>query len=406
MALSLAGDLTLYAVLPAYAAELAISLAAVGILLSANRLVRLISNPLVGLLANRFTRRRLVLTGLTTGLLSTLLYVVANNLWVFLLGRLLWGISWSIIYIGIFCIILDITGLEDRGWGSGLLQTFYFVGLAITPLLGGLFSSWFGFSQALLLCAVLQGAGLLTVLAFLPETFNPDLENLPRFSFADWIEKARSKLKIISAVWFRQNREVLTANYLYMVTLFVGDGIIMSTITLYLKERYGNTMQVGQVVVPVAIMGGVLLAMRAVISAGAAPWTGHWSDRSRNRWMAARWGAWVTITGCWLLVPERNFSLMVAGVALAAFGSGMVMAVLPAVVSSAAGRQGEFAMGVLATSGDIGCAIAPLFGYLLLECVSLSALYLISGGLLVTGALASLLVVRSGARSTQTVDTR
>ncbi len=100
MMLSLAGDLTLYAVLPAYAASLAISLAAVGVLLSANRLVRLASNPLVGLLAGRVSRRRLFLSGLTTGIASPLLYILARDFVFFLLGRLLWGISWSMINIG------------------------------------------------------------------------------------------------------------------------------------------------------------------------------------------------------------------------------------------------------------------------------------------------------------------
>lgn len=94
MALSLAGDLTLYAVLPAYASSLGIGLATLGILLSANRIIRLISNPLVGYLADRFNRRTLVLIGLSLGVLSTLLYVVPHGFGAFFFGRILWGISW------------------------------------------------------------------------------------------------------------------------------------------------------------------------------------------------------------------------------------------------------------------------------------------------------------------------
>lgn len=88
MILSLAGDLTLYAVLPTYAATRAYDLATVGLLLSANRLVRLGSNPLAGLLYSSSRRRGYVLAGFGFGTLSTLLYLLPGTGW-FLAGRLL-----------------------------------------------------------------------------------------------------------------------------------------------------------------------------------------------------------------------------------------------------------------------------------------------------------------------------
>ncbi len=244
MALALAGDLTLYAVLPAYAAGLGIGLASLGLLLSANRLIRLVSNPLVGMLSGRVRRRGLVLAGLTTGMLSTLLYVLAHGFWVFLLGRVLWGISWSLLYIGIYCMILDVTEPEERGWGSGMLQTFYFAGLAINPLIGGFLSARFGFVNALLVCAGLQALGLLGAVLFLPDTHPVavpgDAQARPRFSPARWWAGVREWLGGLSAAWFSRNRVVISANTLYLLTLFIGDGIIMSTITLYLQQRYGS----------------------------------------------------------------------------------------------------------------------------------------------------------------------
>jgi len=48
VAISLLGDSTLYAVLPSHADPLGIKLAFVGILLSANRFVRLLTNSLAG----------------------------------------------------------------------------------------------------------------------------------------------------------------------------------------------------------------------------------------------------------------------------------------------------------------------------------------------------------------------
>lgn len=399
MALSLAGDLTLYAVLPAYSTSLGLSLATLGVLLSANRLIRLASNPLVGLLADRFSRRRFVLTGLTTGVISTCLYVAAHGFWLFLLGRILWGISWSILYIGIYCMMTDVTDAQDRGWGSGMLQTFYFFGLAFNPVIGGFLSDQMGVTTAMIACAGIQGIGWLGAVWFLPET-RPVVKRSPAVPLALNIHFAAARQKVsgwvgsVSREWFARNRETLSANYLYLLTLFIGDGIIMSTITMYLKQRYGHGVPLGQLALPAASVGGVLIALRAVISAGAAPLAGRWSDRSGARWGVAGWGALIAIAGCGLLGLGSHFWVIILGIILASFGSGMLMAVIPAIVSSASGKQSSLAIGFLTTSGDVGCAVAPLMSYTLFSSLALSQLYLISAGLLVTGLLLALTMTR------------
>ena len=50
---SLAGDLTLYATLPVNAGNLLLTLGQVGVILSANRFIRLLSNPITGYLVDR-----------------------------------------------------------------------------------------------------------------------------------------------------------------------------------------------------------------------------------------------------------------------------------------------------------------------------------------------------------------
>jgi MFS family permease len=189
--------------------------------------------------------------------------------------------------------------------------------------------------------------------------------------------------------------EILSANYIYLLTLFIGDGIIMSTVTLYLKQRYGDMIGIGTLAVPVAAAGGILLALRAIVSACAAPLAGRWSDRRGMRWGVAGWGTLAAAAGCAFLAINGSIGLILVGISLASLGSGMLMAVLPAIVSSAAGGdQGGFAIGVLMTSGDFGCAIAPLIGYTLLGSISLSQQYLISAGLLITGGIVILATIR------------
>jgi MFS family permease len=397
LCLSLAGDLTLYAVLPLYASNLGLSLATLGVLLSANRLIRLGSNPVVGWLSGHFRRRSLILTSLALGTLSTLLYVLADGFTVFLIGRILWGISWSMLYIGIYCIMFDITSLEDRGWGSGLVQTFYFAGLALNPLLGGFLSDWIGFANALLACTGLQGFGLVLAFLFLPETHPIEQQANPliMITYKTIQQGVCTFWNTLTEKLSTIDRKSLAANYLYMLTLFIGDGIIMSTLTLYLTQRYGEAITLYRLTLPIASAGGILLALRAVVSTGVAPLAGFWSDRGGLHWLVSAWGTFFAILGCIILAIDGRFSLVLIGIILSAWGGGMLSTVLPVIVSSTTSpAKSGFAIGVLTTSGDLGCALAPLASYALLGSIGLSMQYLISAGLLLSGGIIILAILK------------
>ena len=384
--LSLAGNLTIYTALPAYAPALGVGMAALGVLLSANRLVRLIANPVMGYLTDRIGHQNMFLSGLALGAFSTLFYILARGFWLLLLGRLLWGIAWSILYIGLYCLLLDHTDRQDWGWGSGSIQTFYFIGLAVTPVLGGFLSDRLGFTRAMLVCMIIQAAGF--VFAFL---FLPHRQAVP----AKVQEKQKSKFSFrsirISGIsiprgWFAKNRAILTANYLYLLTLFIGDGFILSTVTLFLKQRYGASITLGWILLPVVTASGILLALRSVISALAAPLTGRWSDKSGRYWTISAWATFATILGCLLLAVRAGWGLILGGIGLVSFGGGALMTLLPVIVKKASGDEHSgLAIGVLTTSGDIGCALAPLISYALLGVLSFEQLYLVSAVLMASG---------------------
>ena len=150
LALSLTGDSTLYAVLPNRGEVVGVSLGAVGVLLGANRLVRIPGNPLAGLLNDRLGRRRLFLLGLALGILSTLAYGLVRGFWPMLGARLLWGIAWSLINVGGYTMILDRSSRADRGRMTGFYQMFYLLGLTLSPLVGGALTDALGFQVAVL----------------------------------------------------------------------------------------------------------------------------------------------------------------------------------------------------------------------------------------------------------------
>jgi MFS family permease len=95
LALSLPGDSVLYLLLPVHAATFGITLPEAGLLLAANRLVRVFGYGWVaGFYAHRGPRAACLLAA-GGAALSTLGYATLSGVWPLLLARLLWGLSFA-----------------------------------------------------------------------------------------------------------------------------------------------------------------------------------------------------------------------------------------------------------------------------------------------------------------------
>jgi MFS family permease len=410
ISLSLPGDQTLYAVLPTQAQAVGISLSVVGVLLGINRLIRIPGNPIAGLLYDQFGRRRLFLLGLLLGTLSTASYAIAQSFPAWLAGRLLWGIAWSLLNVGGLTMMLDVTEDHDRGRVIGLYQLSYLVGLAFSPLLGGLLTDAFGFRPALLVGAAVTGVAVIITCFALPETRStPPATAAYRRPIKKLVTSLKRTLRHLTlprmlplfnhparqsgqgarTLRRAQKGGLLAISYIYLVTFFAGNGVVMSTISLYLKQNFGDEVLIGNVVVGVASLGGLLLAMRSVLGMVAGPISGHLSDLKENRWPVVFGGISVGIAGFGVLILGRNFWSVVLGVVLIALSSGTLLTTLVALTGdlAASDRQGR-TIGRLATAGDLGSATGPLLAYALVSLISLRWIYLLCGLSFVSSLLA------------------
>lgn len=392
VALSLTGDSTLYAVLPNQAEVVGVSLGTVGVFMGVNRLVRIPANPLAGILNDRLGRRRLFLLGLSLGILSTLAYGLVHGFWPMLAARLLWGTAWALINVGGYTMILDRSSREDRGRLTGFYQMFYLLGLTFSPLVGGALTDALGFRPAVAVCAGLSAVGLAVAAMALPETGpeRPAARSKPagvRLAFGQLLTLRHSEPR------------VLLAAGLYFAVFFVSSGVLMSTIGLYLDQRWAGGLTVGGVSVGVASMAGGMLALRSLLGIAAGPVAGTLSDRLRSRWPVVGFGLVLGLVGFGLLAAGGGVPSVAAGVALVALGSGGLIAALAAVVGDlAAGSRQGMIMGILATAGDAGSAAGPLLAYGLAVAMDLRWVYLLCAGTLALG-LASVAVWGREARA-------
>jgi len=375
--LSLFGDLTLYAVLVTQLDVVGLSLGAVGIMLGVNRLIRIPGNPLAGTLFDRWGRRRLFITGMVLGVLSTASFGLVRGFWPFLAGRLVWGMAWTLINVGGMAMVVDISTKANRGRLTGLYNTWVLVGLAAGPLVGGLLVDAIGFRPALLTCAGITAIGLVVAIVSLPETAPPGSREEREPQTATSLRRRLGDIWQRAGTLLHTNRGLVTASWLFLITMFAGEGVILSTVSLLLQQRFGEAVALGRLVLGVASAGGILLALRSLLASVVGPLAGHLSDTRSGRWPVIAGSLVVGMAGFGLLAFATSLGAIVAGVALGAVSGGAAAATLGAQVGDLTppGRQGVV-MGAYATAGDVGSTAGPFLAFALLSIVNLQWVYL------------------------------
>jgi MFS family permease len=177
---------------------------------------------------------------------------------------------------------------------------------------------------------------------------------------------------------------------LYLITQFAGEGVTLSTISLLLQKRFGESLAVGQLALSVASAGGILLALRSLVAGASGPLAGHWSDSRAGRRTAIQGSLVISILGFGLLSVAESLWVIVLSIVLGAVGAGAALATLAAYLGDAAPphRQAQI-MGIYAAVGDIGSTAGPLLAFTLVPVMDLRWVYLICASVFLLGLLLS-----------------
>jgi MFS family permease len=369
--LSLLGDSSLYAVLPTQTVAAGVSVASVGILLSANRFIRLVLNGPAGMAYDRWPRRPLFVSALFIGACSTAIYGLTHGFWPLLLGRLLWGLAWAGIWVGGNTIVLDIVDAKKRGRWIGIYQFSFFLGASGGAMLGGVLTDLLGFDQTMIVGAALTFIGAVIALIFLPETRPSE-----PYPANDTVNSQRSLVSRSS-----EKAEFLSISALYGANRLVIAGILMSTLGIFLKNQIGEQVQVASHAIGVATLTGMALGLSTLIAMVSAPLIGSVSDHVGNRWLVAAGGLVPGVVGFGLMALGLPVTVL-AGVPLIATTSGSNQGLSTALTgdmvnSSMQSRR----LGLLFTFGDFASAIGPPLAYALMPMAGVTTLYLSSAGI-------------------------
>ncbi|OLC19270.1 MAG: hypothetical protein AUH33_05965 [Chloroflexi bacterium 13_1_40CM_68_21] len=264
VAASLVGDTLLYTVLPVSAARLGISRPVVGVILSANRWVRLLTNPLAARLYERFPAGALVVVALVIGVVSTATYAAPAWLAMLLAGRLLWGLSYSLLRLGSFLAAIDdaqghagrMIGNTRAIWGVGYLAGAVYAPFAVES---------FGWTGACL------GAAAITAVAGLG----------PAWIVAAWRRGVRFVEAEVTAasVWEPRLIALFVAASL---ELAIYAGVLVAAGGFRVDELFGPGVAVFSLIVPATFIAAAFALTQRIAQVAWTPIAGRLADRSAH----------------------------------------------------------------------------------------------------------------------------
>jgi MFS family permease len=352
-ALSLFGDQALYTILPTCADKLGLIPFQVGVILSINRWVRLLTNHLAERLVRRFSPTRLLLIALTLGALLTLVYSTRPMFVILLVARMLWGLCWSFIrQVGIMTSI-DCSSEQTKGrivgLYNGIARTGSFVGMVVGGALYDLFRLTLGlgfkvgFSLTFAIFGVMSFLGL-------------------RLGAA-----ARRGLRSHESV-FRNPPAESKSDHIFglLVCAFVigcvGPGVILSTLGFILKWYVGEDLAVLGVPIGVATLTGLLISSRYAINALGAPTLGALLDRTGHHV-----GTVVCFCIATLILLAATFTSSVVVLACLIPAFFVCATSINVALIAEAGRSGSRAFARYASASDFGCAVGPILMWTIFE---------------------------------------
>ena len=388
LALVILGDSLMYVVLPTKFVEFGIGptlgLSAgfwVGLALSANRFVRLISNVLAARSYERAGLRIPFILAVITGALTTFAYSTSTGIVLLLVARIFWGVAYSFMRLASQIVAFRFGSDRDRGKYFGFINTGQRAGSIVAVTAGVAMASTIGSQEAF---AVLAGIGVIGVaIAFLAPRIDvqrPSAVNVGASKRSAFSRISPVNLMAPQSLDLNLRRYVASLSLLRFSIAFAANGLAIATVSPYLAEMLADGR-------------GLLVGTR---------WFGDLALSIPSGAISDRLGRTPTILAG---IAVMTFVLIIVGifespelflilVPLMFFSSILVTTSLDVTLGeSVAADERVSALARYSTWQDLGSALGPLIGLTLAEIIGFRGGYLLAA--LMLSIAVSILMITS-----------
>lgn len=322
-------------ILPFYAISLGAKPAELGMLTAAFAFMSLVFGPVMGKLADRFGRKKILLVGTAGFAAAYVLFAFTDSLAMAFLARAIEGVAAAAIFPCCISLLSDFTSEQQRGKAMGLVGMAFSLGLIAGPAFGGIASA-ISVKDVFFLSAALAALNFLSV------------------SFQIKEPHAKSESKDIP------KQEISLLEHLSSPLLFLFLGSFMTAfmiggldaiLAIYTGEKLGfSSPQIGLIFTYI----GILIMVMQFVSGGLV-----------NRFGELRLipaGLFLSGSGFFLLIFTHDWLTVLFPLAVFVAGNALVFpSVNSLITKKVAGKRGAV-LGLLSSFQSLGQMIGPLLG--------------------------------------------
>jgi DHA1 family multidrug resistance protein-like MFS transporter len=225
----------------------------VGLVVSAWFLSRIFLELPAGLISDRIGKRRLLIFGLALSCLGPVLCSQANNIWLLIIGRGIWGLGSGLFFMSNAVLLMDILPSNVRGRTLGLFQGIEFVGSFIGAPVGAFLSVYMSFNQ------VFYFTLLLTVISLFTAWRSGGMKSVEK----EVIRKQQLPLReVMKALG---NRGILIVCLSTVLRMLIMQGIFQTVFQLYLNQELSFVVSAIGLILSTRIAGQIISLVYAGI---------------------------------------------------------------------------------------------------------------------------------------------
>lgn len=342
---------TVFPIFPIVGLRVHLSLPLIGLILAANRAVRVVASPFVGMLADRFGGRRTLLIGLAITIVTMALYLAGMLTGhvgpCFLVGRMIHGVGSACVFVSAQALALHAAGNGRGGGTAGVVRASIVIGVPVGLAVGGLLADLIGEERTFAV------AGIAVCVALVAASFTvPDL----RATFS-------ARPNLVKLLRELRDRRLLAIGSLNFALGFTVGGLVLTTLALLVKDRhivvFGRDAQG---------TAGLLMGWMTILDAVLTPFAGRLGDRKRAHARVGAAAMTLIVAGLIVIALVPGTHGLVVGLALLGCGTaglGPSLLVLLGELTPIE-RRGS-GVGLMQLCGDFGGMLGPLIGTALFE---------------------------------------